>query len=106
MTQELTHHTPGPWKAPEHPSGEMGFVWQITPERPHHRHACAVGTVFRWGDLLAESEANARLIAASPDLLAACKAAVEVISDLDSEETGHVYYQLLKAIERAESSHE
>ena len=49
--------------------------------------------------------ANARLIAAAPELLAACKAAVVVIAESKSEnesERGEVFRMILAAIEKAE----
>jgi len=62
-------HTPGPWKwdesygaivAGEGPNMLVTPIWKSSPA---------------WG--YSENIANARLIAAAPDLLAACKAAIE-----------------------------
>lgn len=65
MTQQ---HTPGGWTARPHPNQDSTYV---------------VYDVF--GDVLTydedEDEANARLIAAAPDLLAACQAIDEMWSD-------------------------
>lgn len=60
---ENTQHTPGPWMALEPESSEEH--WEIEDGFGH--------TATVYGDD-AEAEANARLIAAAPDLLAACKA--------------------------------
>ena len=61
-------HTPGPWSA-EIPSASNGYVW-IDPV-----DGCCgeIATVWNTHD---NSEANARLIAAAPDLLEALKAVV------------------------------
>jgi hypothetical protein len=59
----MTKHTPGPWAARE-PNGP-GNGWRVGPawlgEKP-------------WSD---ETSANAHLIAAAPDLMAACEAFVK-----------------------------
>lgn len=95
-------HTPGPW------------------EKSHHQHGIAVGTPNAWqyvahnfdkppyeGDLAEEygiypplgesgpvaivaGENNARLIAAAPDLLAACEAALEELYAPDVNCSCHV----------------
>ena len=93
------HHTPGPWYI--HTPGP----WYI------HRQALAdiyadslIASVYGSLDSLEQGEANARLIAAAPELLEACKAA---IAHLD---TIFVYYdandaiaaQLQSAITKAE----
>lgn len=61
----MSKHTPGPWTARE-PNGP-GMGWRVGPawlgEKP-------------WSD---ETSANARLIAAAPDLLAALEAATAEI---------------------------
>ena len=73
-----TQHTPGPWYvAEEHPS-RNGIT---TPDS--FRHLCVSTprgdiTCFQGygrGDI--ECEANARLITAAPDLLAACQAVLD-----------------------------
>ena len=61
--------TPGPWVAGA--PGAPGVTWKVRASN---------GRVFIVGDALyhPENEANARLIAASPDLLAALKAIVRL----------------------------
>lgn len=72
-------HTPGPWKiANLYPLPDFGETYQIT--------AHGVPTVARVntdyaGMGLGEGEANARLIAAAPDMLAALKNIVELQAD-------------------------
>jgi hypothetical protein len=71
MSTDLATHTPGPWYVrDEHPEKSTFNVGTITGEA----YVGEVAVVFRT-KLLAEPEhlANARLIAAAPDLLAALK---------------------------------
>lgn len=76
-----TKHTPGPWDyaRPEYPSSEYLHEYRITakhPDRPGCRFSLA-----RVDEFTAEaSEANARLIAAAPDLLAVAWALVQAAS--------------------------
>lgn len=69
-------HTPGPWVA------QKGAGYYVT--RPKSRCAHVVGVCNRTslvdGDCEAEAEANARLIAAAPDLLEALKSALNALS--------------------------
>lgn len=73
-TDETHKHTPGPWVAAASPSSIVG--WPIIG--PGGRAVASVH--YRRGDtaegqqINAEAGANARLIAAAPDLLAALKA--------------------------------
>ena len=72
-----TEHTPGPWIVATVDHGDEKEVTAI------HSQAVAYGSSRRrfdvvqpggvWGRSLAECEANAHLIAAAPELLAACK---------------------------------
>lgn len=71
-------HTPGPWRA--------GLGDDQSPRHGEFELACLEHHVFGTGiyapgdyysENYAEHEANARLIAAAPDLLAACKRALE-----------------------------
>jgi hypothetical protein len=71
----MTKHTPGPWQVDQDGAG-----WYIE-SNPERDHSIAFG---RWADQEEapdandnEKLANARLIAAAPDLLAAC---IEVAS--------------------------
>lgn len=60
-------HTPGPWKA-------EGWKETVVNDSRGTTIALHPGDSREYG--LAEVQANARLIAAAPDLLAACKLAV------------------------------
>lgn len=59
-----TTYTPGPWE----PSVETGFVYSV--------HHCLIAEVYS-GDGHGQQSANARLIAAAPELLEACIEALE-----------------------------
>ena len=70
-------HTPGPWEVAD-AGGYEGFKYQLEEyfvRRPEDDVAIASEVLDP--DTCKPSEANARLIAAAPDLLAACK--LEVI---------------------------
>lgn len=71
MTQ--TTHTPGPWEVLAGPEWG-GFT--VGGQR-------IVATMREWG-FPGEAEANARLIAAAPDLLAALESAEDVLSETDT----------------------
>lgn len=67
-TRTTTTHTPGPWEAETVVNG----AFEIATIRPdHYRVICSRQP---WHHRAEESLANARLIAAAPDLLAVCKA--------------------------------
>lgn len=57
-------HTPGPWQ-----------VVNSTPQRPSRALVCAEGVDIYNAPLCVETAANARLIAAAPDLHNACEEA-------------------------------
>jgi len=89
-------HTPGPWSPDE--TGVK--VWSID------EHCVAdCGPKRDYANGMTVCRANARLIAASPALLAACKAAREVIqypSGKTAEQRNEVLAQLAEAIKSAE----
>lgn len=68
-----TPHTPGPWKHGKTISGNLG-VW-ATPLQYHVLDASAPGI---------DAEANARLIASAPDLLAALQAVSGKLASLST----------------------
>lgn len=100
-----TKHTPEPWDVQN-----KGHLYG-----PSARHEVVNGinidgsknlpTICRMPDLSEQSYANARLIAAAPDLLAACRAALDLISDLDPHglNTG-TYDQIAAALAKAAGS--
>jgi hypothetical protein len=88
----MSKHTPGPWKTGRYE----------TNEKP-------VGPIRIWGgdrgavlaDLPADypqSEANARLIATAPDLLAALEA---LCDEVENNEGGKAYFNATKIIAKA-----
>lgn len=71
----MTKHTPGPWKAEDNMSNEhkgKGWIVRGVDGKP----------LTGWGSITT-TEANARLIAAAPDLLAVCEAELEVYDGMD-----------------------
>ena len=69
----MTSHTPGPWQVAEIPIDDL---WICEENDPGHN----VGICFpEKRDTLLETMANARLIAAAPDLLEALKEAAEEV---------------------------
>ncbi|MBX4211723.1 MAG: hypothetical protein KW806_02965 [Candidatus Yanofskybacteria bacterium] len=84
-TKPEVKHTPGPWSVMFHNSGNIGSrdvceIWAdkigsvALAKRIVHR---AVGANPKIERPLAEARANAHLIAAAPDLLEACKIALD-----------------------------
>jgi hypothetical protein len=97
----MIHHTPGPW-FDSLDAGGGGECFYISPiEATIPNTLLDPDDEFESRDresYFAEQEANARLVAASPDLLAACQAAY-------AEDTGLACAdQLRQAIERAMSA--
>lgn len=103
MTAEAkVGHTPGPWRVPTAMFGDDIEVYHPTTGgmvRP-------ICTMHGEGDV---TEANARLIASAPDLLAACEEAADTIlaevGNITDESVdgpmGEVYATLMRAIARA-----
>ncbi|MDX1117061.1 hypothetical protein GOL29_03295 [Sinorhizobium medicae] len=91
----MSKHTPGEWKFGVRRDNSIWLSLGDPRKGPHYQ-----------GDLYA-SEADARLIAAAPELLAALKAAIE-LSDRRLTEAGRteeaqaVYDQVASAIAKAE----
>ena len=74
-------HTPGPWSS--------GLIGQELHIRADHSKECAgpvsVAMIICYTSYLTEEmKSNGRLIAAAPDLLAALKACMEELRDLDT----------------------
>jgi len=91
-TERIAQHTPGPW------SNER--IWDTPASRIHARVdgiPMALAEVFTMRNA-GEKEANARLIAAAPDLLAACKAALGAFERADAIN----WDDLQRAIDKAE----
>lgn len=73
----MSKHTPGPWHFHDDPCENDVEVHAEYDDGQHRHHIVAVAKTHHWmGVELANAEANARLIAAAPWLLDACKAFV------------------------------
>jgi hypothetical protein len=79
-------HTPGPWQV-EYYTGDHGrpTVVKKTPGRVGNPISAVTILFTHDGD--AVTEANARLIAAAPDLLAAC---IQALSSIEVDEESHL----------------
>jgi len=106
-------HTPGPWQAV---SLRDEVNVQPAPGMPFERTAI-INHVFggaNFGEIVAQTgcnyprcQANARLIAAAPDMLAACDSAIQIIEQLIPEPSARgiadvVLVQIRRAIAKAE----
>lgn len=109
-------HTPGPWES-SFDARESGHVirmgeaietpWSFPSEQIIRYEHSLYPTDPDDADQFALAEANARLIAAAPDLLTACKSAQEYLSGAMGEGAREVFAELTAAIARAtgEASH-
>lgn len=97
-------HTPGPWVAGTNPDWTPDVPWAVSRELvvrpagefPHGRWVADCGVAFD-----EEQEANARLIAAAPDLLAAARRYIEICDLLglpDDENTAATRAAIAKAL--------
>lgn len=86
-------HTPGPWEISKHGTPDYAPQFGIYAEGSQNDH-CLV----RYDN----AQANARLIAAAPDLLAACEAALDdFYHELDSQLRRPTEEMLVAAIAKA-----
>jgi len=85
-------HTPGPWMAASRPSSIVG--WPVVAPGDGGRSVCNITTGHD------QSEANAHLISAAPDLLAALKAVI-AIADRATVEFDRARAAIAKAEGRA-----
>jgi hypothetical protein len=69
-TETPTQHTPGPWIVSESERKCLAIFPGNDKDRP--RALCSIAWVLSWNDT-ANDSANARLIAAAPELLAVLK---------------------------------
>jgi hypothetical protein len=87
-----TKHTPGPWRTTRKLgySGHAAAEYYIYAENTNDGRSLAVAHIKK--STVQPMEANARLIAAAPDLLAALQALLAVSSACSDEETEAVIY--------------
>jgi hypothetical protein len=85
-------HTPGPWRREKYRDSE-NYSLTIVADNPYGDKwgTWAVAHAHGWGgDDHHQSEANARLIAAAPDLLEALLVALRFVEDDGSYKKGYV----------------
>ena len=82
----MSGHTPEPWVVMEHFSGgNLTQYWIISPNQ--HGMICRINVTDACGDVINEpTKANARLIAAAPELLAALKALADYVFREESKQ--------------------
>lgn len=83
MSDQPTSHTPGPWRPRDYLNND-GDIWIdcFAPDRRGKSQGGTLAIALHTGCGKGDMHANARLIAAAPDLLAACRAAEQCITDL------------------------
>jgi hypothetical protein len=92
---QLYQHTPGPWRI-----YEDGMIGSASVRRFPEMTVIKPGTVK--GETIGVAMANAKLIAAAPELLAACKAAMAFGSQGDTHDGLSVSEILRAAVAKAE----
>lgn len=107
----MSKHTPGPWQIHRVNSDDV-FILENRKARnePVFGYNRKIAEMPHWSDEnYNEKMANARLIVAAPDLLAAAKHAVEFFHGMHSGEPGdatyekiHAYQSIVAAIAKAE----
>ncbi len=109
-SQPTAKHTPGPWDVGEERGcKELPIYDRSAPFNPAYKEAVAVA--FEW-DNIEERDANARLIAAAPELLAARKQYIKrmaaVFPGMVTARDGAspTYQMVLAAIAKAEGGAE
>ena len=101
-TSEKGKSTPGPWHTPGLDDGNRVISAEIDGKRRTLAHVYG-GDDYRLNvHTAATRDANARLIAAAPDLLAALKLADERLEELGQPETGVRRTMIRAAISKAE----
>jgi len=99
----VNKHTPGPWKNHgEAVWSEHKSVSGKETRGTRTNHVCAVSSRLKMPD--AEREANARLIAAAPDLLVALEAWHKFMLDNYSKEDISFWDQTVNAIAKAKGT--
>ena len=96
-----TQHTPGPWKAAHAIQDDAAarYIWSVTDKATGHRELIAT-IPYAEGDHI---NADARLIAAAPDMLAMLHEVIELLNnpDADGTDANRVERQILAVIAKA-----
>lgn len=96
----MSKHTPGPWRTIESANKTTRTV--VGPDFPGQGYIADVN-LCRTNDAQdVDGEANARLIAAAPELLAACRKVIEHRAKEYLDNTIEPYVSLANAINKAE----
>ena len=105
----MTKHTPGPWLLAGDDGKSDATAYARTPVNQNPLYIARVygeGVLASSSPGTEERKANARLIAAAPDLLAACKAALSLVESLPYDPTDRqtlrINDQIADAIAKAE----
>jgi len=83
---DVVKHTPGPWIVGDCLTYNIPIRHLRTRENPQHVTVCYVGTPGRFVD--EQDVADARLIAAAPDLLAICESVADQLMELKNPDLG------------------
>lgn len=89
-------HTPGPWTAKVH-TASQGRVEEVAIHSSAWKQM-AIVYVQEEDDLLGDGEANARLMASAPELLAACEKIVAAnrMANIDGREGFGLYHDAVE----------
>ena len=88
MSEKQVTHTPGPWAIEDCTPGEStGLRFAINSEN---------NVIARTTDGWKEAQANARLIAAAPEMLEMCKLLEECMETIDGKDGYDASYELAK----------
>lgn len=96
-----TEHTKGPWKVLEHARGNKRTCVTTANGAPVHAVICEIDTKSV-GTNDEIRLANARLIAAAPELLAALKAISDYVAVMHGHRGGDISEYAIAAINKAE----
>lgn len=100
----MAKHTPGPWKFFESTGGDYYRVMQADdPDISRIALVEVFAPTDTEGDMEEHGKANAHLIAAAPDLLAALKCAKTELEYLGYKATGILLHEINAAISKAEN---
>ena len=104
-------HTPGPWRAKKHTEGEPGYEVIIPYVEKEWIEGKVGKIVCEMGGNNDEDYANARLIAAAPEMFEAIKFAFDELEDMTTDEFSRgadkaVRDKLLKALAKVRGEEE